>query len=530
MPDNDLREIISKNEHSLLNNAPDITFMLDPNLYFVLGTKKTADFFGYRDIQEMAGLFYEELFSRLMPGSWIEEIGNYCKETIANDTPVHYETKVAVTGGTEKVFQVSVTQAKEEQEIFCRGLIIVLNDVSELYHAREVALAASQAKSNFLANMSHEIRTPMNAIIGMTTIAKKADSIEQKNYGLQKIEEASTHLLGIINDILDISKIEAGKFELSLVNFNFETMIRKVENIINIKANEKKICFNIHISDDIPQTIIGDDMRLTQVITNLLSNAVKFTPDLGEVSMECSLISQGENGNISIQTTITDNGIGIPVEKQNKLFTSFSQAESGTSRTFGGTGLGLAISKKIVELMDGKIWVTSSGNGKGSTFTFTVQLQRGIEQESIEDSISDEINTFPGSCILVAEDVEINREIIESLLESCSLIIEFAENGKEAVDKYTSEPEKFDLIFMDIHMPEMDGYEATMQIRAFEASKLQSESPKGSPPMGGVPIVAMTANVFQKDIEKCLSVGMNDHVGKPVDMNDVMEKLRKYLL
>jgi signal transduction histidine kinase/DNA-binding response OmpR family regulator len=508
---------------------------------------------------------------------------------------------------------------------------------------------ASRAKSLFLANMSHEIRTPMNAIIGMTAIAKSSNDIKRKEYCLDKIEGASNHLLGVINDILDMSKIEANKFELSFADFNFEKMLQKVVNVINFRMEEKGLDFTVHIGRTIPRWLYGDDQRLAQVITNLLSNAVKFTPERGSVRLDTELESE-KDGVCTIRVSVADSGIGITGEQQSRLFSSFEQADPSTSRKFGGTGLGLAISKRIVGMMGGDIWVESE-SGRGATFTFRVNLTRGegtgegllasgkgwqnirvlavddaeeireyfseiaksmglfletapggeealgliekngaydiyfvdwkmpgmdgielsrrirekggasvvimisaaqwtaIEEEAkavgvnkflskplfpsaIADCVSQclgevisgagqsrEItDNFEGKRMLLAEDVEINREIVISLLEPTSLVIDSAENGVRAVEIFTGSPEKYDLIFMDVQMPEMDGYEATRLIRASEAPNAKT-----------IPIVAMTANVFREDIEQCLASGMNAHVGKPLDIDEVLAVLRTCL-
>jgi len=396
---------------------------------------------------------------------------------------------------------------------------------TKLKDAVTKVMAASKAKSEFLSNMSHEMRTPMNAIINMTVIGKKANNIERKDYALDKIGEASTHLLGVINDILDMSKIEANKFEIVPVKFNFEKMIAGVVSVNNFRIEEKHQKLSVKIDNDIPKLLISDDQRLSQIITNLLGNAIKFTPENGSITLDASFLRE-ENGVCTIQISVTDTGIGVSKEAQTYLFQSFQQAETSTARKFGGTGLGLSISKSFVEMMGGKIWVESE-EGKGSTFAFTIQAGRGIEVEEhhdLKDTIKESNNDFSGHRILLVEDMEINREIVLMLLESTNLEIDCAENGIQAVDMFVEEPDRYEMIFMDVHMPGMDGYEATGQIRFYE-EKLKSEQIQHK----RVPIIAMTANVFKEDIEHCINAGMDNHIGKPLDFEIVMDKLRHYL-
>jgi len=525
-------------------------------------------------------------------------------------------------------------------------------DITELISAKEQAEQGNKSKSAFLANMSHEIRTPMNAIIGMTVIGKSAGDIHRKDYCFEKIENASQHLLGVINDILDMSKIEANKFELSHEEFDFEKMLQRVVNIISFRADEKKQKLTVHIDKSIPRSLLGDDQRLAQVITNLMGNAVKFTPEEGFVRLETRFLGK-EDDVYTIQISIKDSGIGISPQQQAQLFQSFQQAESGTSRRFGGTGLGLAISKSIIELMGGHI-ILDSEPGKGSSFTFTFKAKRGIKRtlglseigvnwdnvkimavdddkdildyfqdimhgfgtkcdtamsgqdalaligingmydiyfvdwkmpdmdgimlakelkakssspehtivimisaaewsivadeakkagvdkflskplfpSAIADAITEAIGLhdqpkkeitvnnvyFNGFKILLAEDVEINREIVDALIEPTLLKMDCAENGVEAVSMFQKSPEDYDLILMDVQMPEMDGYEATRRIR-------QSNHPRAKT----IPIIAMTANVFREDVERCLKAGMNEHIGKPLNMEEFFSMLQRYL-
>ncbi|MDR2568880.1 MAG: substrate-binding domain-containing protein [Oscillospiraceae bacterium] len=423
------------------------------------------------------------------------------------------------------------------------------NLIEELEHRNTLLAEASKAKSEFLSTMSHEMRTPMNAIIGMTAIGKKTSNIEDKNYSLNKIDEASSHLLGVINDVLDMAKIEANKLKLSPIEFQFDKMLQRVITVVNQRANEKKQTLTVSVDSKIPRAIICDDQRLTQVLTNLLSNAVKFTPESGSIHLEIFLTEKIDKY-CGLRIEITDNGIGISSEQQMTIFQAFEQAESGTSRKYGGTGLGLVISKNIIELMGGKIWVESE-LGKGAKFIFTIKVSCGEEDtvsliasdmgndlsksqspsnaidfvnertdtdNNQDDSSRPDHNAFIGKYMLLAEDIDINREILVSLLEDTGIIIECAENGKEALEMVKAAPDKYDIIFMDVQMPQMSGYEATRHIRALPA--LQGVN---------LPIVAMTANVFKSDIEDCLKAGMNDHLGKPLDIEKVFEMLRKYI-
>ena len=393
------------------------------------------------------------------------------------------------------------------------GLNLVLYGFCKTYNK------AAHAKGAFLSNMSHEIRTPLNAIIGMTAIGKISDDVDAIRYTLEKIEDASTHLLGIVNDVLDMSKIDSGKFELSLEAFDFERMIQRVVNVISYKAEEKAQAFTVDIDKRIPAVLIGDDQRLAQVITNLVGNAIKFTPEGGAIALRANLLEETDAACI-IQVEVTDNGIGISQEQQKKLFMTFQQAETNTSRKYGGTGLGLSISKSIVGMMQGRVWVESQ-LGEGATFAFTAQLHKVGDAQTAQPEAGEtdaEPALFAGKRILLAEDIEINCEIVKSLLEPTQAEIIIAVNGAEAVRTFSQSPDTFDLILMDIQMPEMDGYEATRRIRQLDAANA-----------GTIPIVAMTANAFKEDIERCLKAGMDGHIAKPLDMGEVMRVLQLYL-
>ncbi len=413
---------------------------------------------------------------------------------------------------------------KEESILRSGGLIVgaalLRNEINKsLVIAKEEALLNAEAKTTFLANMSHEIRTPMNTIIGMTTIAKKSFDQNSITDYLNKIENASKHLLGIINDILDMSKIEANKVELVYEEVVVNKMINNICTISATKADEKDQNFVVEIDKDIPYSIIIDELRLSQVITNLVSNAIKFTPKSGQVKLKIEKSNETAD-TCDLTFSVIDNGIGIEKENMGLLFNAFEQADRGISRRFGGTGLGLTISKGIIDLMGGNISVESEF-GKGSRFFFTINVEKGVAKEEAESKTIVEENKvfdFSGKRLLLVEDIDINREIVIALLSETGILIDEAENGEIAFEIFKDNQDKYDIIYMDVHMPVLDGFGATRKIRALGTEKAKN-----------IPIIALTANAFSEDIEKCRNAGMNDHVAKPIDFNEVLEKTQLYI-
>ncbi len=392
----------------------------------------------------------------------------------------------------------------------------------ELSLAAEKAHAASMAKTQFLAHMSHEIRTPMNAIIGMAKIGSDSQDATKVQTCLKKIEMSSTHLLGIINDILDMSKIEANKIDMLHDIFNFPQMLQRVSSVISLRVAEKGQHFSVEHDERIPTYLISDEQRIAQVITNFLSNAEKFTPQNGNISLRTTLV-EIDDIQCKIKVSVCDNGIGVAKEQQTLLFTPFQQAHSGISHKFGGTGLGLSICKEIIRLLNGELHFFSEEN-KGTEINFIIpcslpDAQSVQKQAEVVNAPSVSTLDFSGKKILLAEDIEINREIIMALLEDTGAEFDIAENGLQAVQKFTENIEAYSVILMDIRMPEMTGYEATQHIRELE-----------HPYAKKVPIIAMTANAFREDVEQCLHVGMNAHVGKPIDLNQLYAVLRQFVL
>jgi len=513
----------------------------------------------------------------------------------------------------------------------------------ERERALDHAVHASEAKSEFLSNMSHEMRTPMNAIIGMTSIALGSTELSRKDYCLDHIRDASEHLLEIINDVLDMSSLQANELTLKYAPFSLRQAMESVINDYIFSLNEHNLNFSATMDEVIPSVLIGDRQRLKKILSNLLSNAIKFTPDGGSVAMRVLHLGVGPEGH-RLRFEVEDTGIGVNPSMRDSLFSSFSQADSGANRKYGGTGLGLAISKHLVELMGGQIGLDSrngvsrnvysrngdpqgggahgSGalNSSGSLFFFTVTLAADTETASGQTqliptdvldtglfgpepgapsridtgsidqcssgasgtsgapdvpnapyvpstfyapNVSNAINapTTSGASvaplapavqdatargdtqyfemqtelggaasqvlvapdlsdyrILLAEDIEINREVVLALLAESGIRIDVATNGLEALEAIKNDVRGYDLVFMDLQMPEMDGLDATRRIRALP-----------DPRLAGIPIVAMTANVFQEDIDACFSAGMNDHIGKPLDLEEIYRILLEYL-
>jgi len=391
-----------------------------------------------------------------------------------------------------------------------RNQLKIINQM-RLISEKEIAEKSSRAKNEFLSRMSHELRTPLNAVIGMTNLARNTDDHAAKNDFLCKSAAASQNLLRLVEDVLDISDLNDGNFKLANSEFYFGNMLRAELQKAKQLFEKKNQTLAADVDPLIPESLIGDEKRLAQVIGNLVSNAGKFTPDYGSVQIDIFKISN-ENGYITVQIDVKDTGIGIPKDKQAVIFSAFEQADGGINRKYGGAGIGLYLSKAIAEKMGGEIWFESEP-GKGSKFSFTFKAQTG--QPSIE---SEKPASFAGSTILLADDVDINREIIMALFEDTQMQFVCAVNGNEAVELFKAAPSKYDVILMDINMPEMDGVEATRRIRSLGISEGVT-----------VPIIAVSANTGPEETAGYLSAGMNDYLGKPVDFDKIIRIISRYV-
>jgi len=531
-----LKQKMIEEQRALLNTAfaatPDIIWYKDTSHKYLTVNPRFASFYGLKP-EDIIGRTDAEISPAHIDDNSKKRYWEQDDFVLQMNTPVYMEEEFTFADGHMETVE-SVRTPVYSSDGKAMGILGVSRDISrrvtiekelraiqtELQNTAEAAMCANKAKSEFLARMSHEIRTPMNAIIGMINIIKirlqDGDNLEEIENHVNQIETSSRHLLGLLNDILEISKIEAGKIELSEDTFDLIAFAEDVAAIIKPRCDEKSINFYVDITGFTNSIYISDPIRLRQVLINLLGNAVKFTPELGNIWFTIKCIEHGNEKDL-IEFSVKDTGIGITDEQKTLLFKPFEQGDRHISQKYGGTGLGLSISKSIIELLNGSEIDIKSKFGEGSTFTFSLRLKIAKELNIKEKAIA--LNNLSDvKKLLLVDDNAINRLVVKEQLKSTGITVDEAKDGIEAVDKFAASGEgEYGMIFMDIRMPNMNGYEATAKIRAMQRSD------------SDIPIVALTANAFKEDADEAIANGMTSHMAKPIEYNELIKTVSRYI-
>lgn len=497
---------------SFMTSATEGIILLDRNLKIVRINRAALDIY---DVQEEKML--NQKLIDIAPD--LKDIPRYkiYQDVIKNGNSYQFSDIVSKTIFKDINISLKVFKVSDGMGMILNDITISKNKEKELIRAKEQAEASIKAKEMFLANMSHEIRTPMNAILGMSEILYKTDLSERQIKYLDVITKSSENLLVIINDILDLSKIEAGKLVIENIAFQLIKTIESTIHIAQYKAREKDLNLTLSYPPSIKDLVVwGDSVRLNQIILNLINNGLKFTHK-GGVEVILSILEE-DSKTIKLKFNVKDTGIGIRKEKLDSIFNNFTQADDSTTRQFGGTGLGLAICENLINMMKGKIGVTSKVD-KGSVFYFILTFKKGVkndlDEEKIDMFIKKETPNLDGVSILVAEDQEFNRLVVKNFMKDWNCRLEFAINGQDAIDKLQNDD--FDIVLMDIMMPIMGGLEATEFIR--------NSMPE---PKNKIPIIALTANTMKSDTEKYMASGMNAHISKPFKIKDLYNKIKQF--
>ncbi len=502
----------------LLSTIPALVYFKDTDLKYIL-VNKSFERFVNLPFYVIKGKMVEDLFPDYKTNNYSEME----REVIQSGLPL-YNIEEFIQQEEKKVWLSSNLAPFRDNEGEIIGLVGISLDITErikheneLQYAKEQAEEGTRAKSEFLANMSHEIRTPMNGIIGMAEILKQTSLGKQEKENLEILISSTRSLLSLVNDILDISKIEAGKLELEIEDFGIRKMLKDIENILYIKAEEKILDYKTFINPNVPEFLRGDPSRLKQIILNLVNNAVKFT-EKGFVHIFIDDLEE-QADEVTIMVKVVDSGIGISDDGKKSLFQLFSQVDTSTTKNYGGTGLGLSIAKRLVMMMHGEIGYESEQD-KGSTFWFKVKLEKSsqkiVSPEPEKKKPASDKKPFKMLTILLAEDNEINQKIIQYSLTNAGYKVDIANNGQEAIDMYHAG--NYDLVLMDVQMPVLDGFEATAHIRNIESAVLTGTH--------RTPIVALTANAMKGDREKCLEAGMDEYLSKPFTPTDLISIIR----